>query len=72
VLVMEINDSHGKPDLAYAVAGCYPAKARHDRIHPATPSFQALRMAVNDELGALLRLLQHAPDWLETADCKRP
>jgi 16S rRNA (cytosine1402-N4)-methyltransferase len=50
--------------LAYAVAGCYPPQARHGRIHPATRSFQALRIAVNDELGALERLLQHAPDWL--------
>ena len=52
-------------ELAYAVAGCYPPKARHGRIHPATRSFQALRIAVNDELGALERLLRHAPDWLE-------
>ncbi|MFN7871063.1 MAG: 16S rRNA (cytosine(1402)-N(4))-methyltransferase RsmH, partial [Cyanobacteriota bacterium] len=33
-------------ELAYAVAGCYPPKARHGRIHPATRSFQALRIAV--------------------------
>ena len=51
-------------ELAYAVAGCYPPKARHGRIHPATRSFQALRIAVNDELGALERLLRRAPDWL--------
>ncbi|MEB3256817.1 MAG: 16S rRNA (cytosine(1402)-N(4))-methyltransferase RsmH [Cyanobacteriota bacterium] len=51
-------------ELAYAIAGCYPPKARHGRIHPATRSFQALRMAVNDELGALERLLARAPDWL--------
>jgi len=51
-------------ELAYAVAGCYPPKARRGRIHPATRSFQALRIAINDELGALERLLQRAPDWL--------
>jgi 16S rRNA (cytosine1402-N4)-methyltransferase len=51
-------------ELAYAIAGCYPPKARHGRIHPATRSFQALRIAVNDELGALEALLQRAPDWL--------
>jgi 16S rRNA (cytosine1402-N4)-methyltransferase len=51
-------------ELAYAVAGCYPPKARRGRIHPATRSFQALRIAVNDELGCLARLLQRAPDWL--------
>lgn len=54
----------GTAALAYAVAGCYPPKARRGRIHPATRSFQALRIAVNDELGALDRLLQQAPDWL--------
>jgi len=51
-------------ELAYTVAGCYPPKARRGRIHPATRSFQALRIAVNDELGCLERLLQRAPDWL--------
>ncbi len=51
-------------ELAYTVAGCYPPKSRRGRIHPATRSFQALRIAVNDELGALERLLQRAPDWL--------
>ncbi len=51
-------------DLAYAVAGCYPPKARHGRIHPATRTFQALRIAVNDELSVLDRLLESAPDWL--------
>lgn len=54
----------GTAALAYAVAGCYPPKARRGRIHPATRTFQALRIAVNDELGVLDRLLQQAPDWL--------
>ena len=39
-------------------------KARRGRIHPATRTFQALRIAVNDELGVLDRLLEQAPDWL--------
>ncbi|MCP9926717.1 16S rRNA (cytosine(1402)-N(4))-methyltransferase RsmH [Cyanobium sp. CH-040] len=51
-------------ELAYVVAGCYPPAARRGRIHPATRTFQALRIAVNDELGALDRLLAEAPDWL--------
>ena len=51
-------------ELAYLVAGCYPPPARRGRIHPATRTFQALRIAVNDELGVLDRLLQQAPDWL--------
>ena len=54
----------GTAALAYAVAGCYPPKARRGRIHPATRTFQALRIAVNDELGVLDRLLEQAPDWL--------
>ncbi|QCH16005.1 16S rRNA (cytosine(1402)-N(4))-methyltransferase RsmH [Synechococcus sp. CB0101] len=54
----------GTAALAYAVAGCYPPKARRGRIHPATRTFQALRIAVNDELGVLDRLLSSAPDWL--------
>ncbi|AII44654.1 16S rRNA methyltransferase [Synechococcus sp. KORDI-100] len=55
----------GTAALAYAIAGCYPPKARRGRIHPATRTFQALRIAVNQELEALERLLQQAPDWLE-------
>ena len=51
-------------ELAYLVAGCHPPAARRGRIHPATRTFQALRIAVNDELGVLDRLLLQAPDWL--------
>jgi 16S rRNA (cytosine1402-N4)-methyltransferase len=51
-------------DLAYVIAGCVPPPARRGRLHPATRTFQALRIAVNDELGQLDRLLQRAPDWL--------
>ncbi|MCP9792194.1 16S rRNA (cytosine(1402)-N(4))-methyltransferase RsmH [Vulcanococcus limneticus Candia 3F8] len=54
----------GTAALAYLVAGCYPPAARRGRIHPATRTFQALRIAVNDELGVLDRLLAAAPDWL--------
>jgi 16S rRNA (cytosine1402-N4)-methyltransferase len=55
----------GTAALAYAVAGCYPPQARRGRIHPATRTFQALRIAVNDELGVLDRLLDAAPNWLQ-------
>jgi 16S rRNA (cytosine1402-N4)-methyltransferase len=43
--------------LASAVVAAYGAKARHSRMHPATRTFMALRILVNDELGALAALL---------------
>ena len=50
--------------LAELVVGAYPPPARHRRVHPATRTFQALRMAVNDELGALAACLAQAHAWL--------
>jgi 16S rRNA (cytosine1402-N4)-methyltransferase len=50
--------------LAGVIASVYPAKAQHGRIHPATRSFQALRIAVNGELAVLEQFLAKAPDWL--------
>src|SRR3989338_2208021 len=39
--------------LAEIIRGAVPPAYRHGRIHPATRTFQALRIAVNDDLGAL-------------------
>ena len=39
-----------------------PATGRKWKIHPATRTFQALRIAVNDELGSLERLLESATE----------
>jgi len=54
----------GTEALAYAIAGCYPRKMRYGRIHPATRTFQALRIAINNELEVLERFLRKAPDWI--------
>ncbi len=40
------------------------AGGRHGKLHPATRTFQALRLAVNDELGQLAKLLEEAPGLL--------
>jgi 16S rRNA (cytosine1402-N4)-methyltransferase len=47
--------------LAELVAGAIPRKAWPHRIHPATRTFQALRIAVNDELGSLAAWLEALP-----------
>tara|TARA_B100000902_G_scaffold42172_1_gene49835 strand:- start:840 stop:1742 length:903 start_codon:yes stop_codon:yes gene_type:complete len=54
----------GTKDLAYSIAGCFPPKQRYRKIHPATRTFQALRIAVNKEIDALERFLEISPDWL--------
>ncbi|MBU6310432.1 16S rRNA (cytosine(1402)-N(4))-methyltransferase RsmH [Patescibacteria group bacterium] len=50
--------------LAEIVWAAVPALARRGRIHPATKVFQALRVAVNDELGALQDGIAAALDLL--------
>ena len=50
--------------LAEIVAGAIPRKAWPRRVHPATRTFQALRIAVNDELGALAAWLDGLPSLL--------
>ncbi|HLU67651.1 MAG TPA: 16S rRNA (cytosine(1402)-N(4))-methyltransferase RsmH [Kofleriaceae bacterium] len=52
-------------DLARAVTECIPEAAqRRMKIHPATLTFQALRIAVNRELDQLAAFLEFFPDLL--------
>jgi 16S rRNA (cytosine1402-N4)-methyltransferase len=52
-------------DLVAAVRGAVPRHAWPRRLHVATRTFLAIRMAVNDEPGALRRALPDAADMLE-------
>jgi 16S rRNA (cytosine1402-N4)-methyltransferase len=50
--------------LAEVISYAVPKSYRYGRIHPATRSFQGLRIAVNDELGSLEKFLAVTPKWL--------
>jgi 16S rRNA (cytosine1402-N4)-methyltransferase len=52
--------------LAAVISSAVPAPYRHGRIHPATRTFQALRIVVNEEADSLQEFLSHAVDYLGT------
>jgi 16S rRNA (cytosine1402-N4)-methyltransferase len=54
----------GTVECAEVVARTIPAAAAKSRIHPATRTFQALRIAVNAELKNIETLLSDAPELL--------
>jgi 16S rRNA (cytosine1402-N4)-methyltransferase len=47
------KDIASSAELASIIRGAVPAFYRKGRIHPATKTFQALRIATNDEMGSL-------------------
>lgn len=59
--IVDLRTQNKLPDttsaLADAIASVFPPPMRHKRIHPATQSFQAFRIAVNHELGELETLI---------------
>ena len=51
-------------ELADLIRGAMPAAALREKQHPAKRSFQAIRIAVNDELNAVKNMMDAAPEHL--------
>lgn len=51
-------------ELVDVIRGAMPASALREKQHPAKRSFQAIRIAVNDELGAVERIMTEVYDCL--------
>lgn len=51
-------------ELVSIIKNALPAAALREKQHPAKRCFQAIRIAVNDELGAISRMMETAPDKL--------
>jgi len=60
--IVRARPIHSTLQLAQVIEQAVP---RTGKLHPATQTFMALRMAVNDELGELDRFLAVAPDLTE-------
>ena len=50
--------------LVDVIKSAMPPQALREKQHPAKRSFQAIRIAVNDELGAIRQMMDTAPDKL--------
>ena len=51
-------------ELVDIIKSAMPAAALREKQHPAKRTFQAIRIAVNDELGAISTMMETAPDKL--------
>src|ERR1022692_3700396 len=78
-LIYQLGEERGSRKIARAIVRARPIRStlhladvvsravpRTGRLHPATKTFMALRMAVNDEPGELDRLLNIAPDLVNS------
>ncbi|MGK7889077.1 MAG: 16S rRNA (cytosine(1402)-N(4))-methyltransferase RsmH [Leptolyngbyaceae cyanobacterium] len=63
--IVEKRPLHTTTQLAEEIWHSVPRSYRYGKIHPATRTFQALRIAVNQELDVLKDLLATAPSWLK-------
>ncbi|MBQ6048799.1 MAG: 16S rRNA (cytosine(1402)-N(4))-methyltransferase RsmH [Oscillospiraceae bacterium] len=64
-----INKREKKPiestlELSDIIKSAMPSQALREKQHPAKRSFQAIRIAVNDELGAVAKMAETVPDKL--------
>ena len=64
-----INKREKKPiestlELSNIIKSAMPSQALREKQHPAKRSFQAIRIAVNDELGAVAKMAETVPDKL--------
>ena len=66
VLRREVTPFKTTFDLADTIKESVPVWYRKGKIHPATKTFQALRIAVNDELGALREALSKGFNMLSS------
>ena len=60
----EENPIDTTAELVEIIRGAMPAAALREKQHPAKRSFQAIRIAVNDELSAVSELMDNAADAL--------
>jgi 16S rRNA (cytosine1402-N4)-methyltransferase len=65
--IVERRPLNTTTELSETIFYCVPKQYRYARIHPATRVFQALRIAVNQELAVLEKFLKTAPLWLKPA-----
>lgn len=61
--IVRSRPHHTTEDLAKAILSTH--RGPRQKVHPATRTFQAIRIALNDELGQIERLLSHVTQLLK-------